>query len=222
MAQPRPPRPPEAEAATQPRALAIQGRATTRAPCGGSVTTGDQGPRRRRRDHKPTGHPRGDGRRDHRPTTRGGGDAARQQAGHPRRRRHGAAKGPRPGDGAATAPRPAADPAMEGPDPARRKPGPAPAAGGGEVDEVRAAGWRRQREREERAWGPKPTSARAQAAAAARTEAGGGGGHRRRPGGWVDGGARSPPSRPAGATRGVALSFPMSSSYNRLISISLI
>ena len=110
-----------------------------------------RGPLRRRRDHGRPWAPAA---------------AARPQADHPRRRRRGtatgrppeaaatrrghgpttlgsgggAAKGPRPGDGAATAPRLAADSAMEGPDPSRRKPGPAPAAGGGEVGEVRAAG----------------------------------------------------------------------------------
>jgi len=124
-----------------------------------------RGPLRQQRDH---GRPRAPAAAERPQADRPpeGRRAARPQADHPRRRRRGtatgrppeaaatrrghgpasrgggsgAAKGPRPGDGAATAPRPAADPAMEGPDPARRKPGPAPAAGGGEVGEVRAAG----------------------------------------------------------------------------------
>ena len=111
-----------------------------------------RGPLRWQRDHGRPWAPGGGGATTGRPATRGatgGATTGRPPGAAATRRGHGpaargggggAAKGPRPGDGAATAPRSAADPAMEGPDPARGKPGPAPAAGVDEVGEVRAAG----------------------------------------------------------------------------------
>ena len=169
------------------------------APCGGGVTTGDHGPRRRRRDH--------------RPTTRGGGDAARPRAGHPRRRRRGAATGRPPEAAEAVRPRAPAPATARPPHPARqqirpwrarirrggsrdqpRRPAAARSAKSGQRDEEGSGRERRERGGRSRlrlGHGPPPPPGRKPAAAAA---TGGG------PGGWVDGGARSPPSRPAGAT----------------------
>ena len=160
-----------------------------------------RGPLRRRRDHGRPWAPAA---------------AARPQADHPRRRRRGTATGRPPEAAEAVRPRAPAPATARPPHPARQqiRPWRARIRRGGSRDQPRRPAAARSaksgqryeegsgRERRERGGrsrlrlghGPPPPPGRKPAAAAA---TGGG------PRGWVDGGARSPPSRPAGATRGV-------------------
>ena len=162
-----------------------------------------RGPLRQQRDH---GRPRA-------PAA-----AARPQADHPRRRRRGTATGRSPEAAEAVRPRAPAPATARPPHPARqqirpwrarirrggsrdqpRRPAAARSAKSGQRDEEGSGRERRERGGRSRlrlGHGPPPPPGRKPAAAAA---TGGG------PGGWVDGGARSPPSRPAGATRGVGV-----------------
>jgi len=138
---------------------------------------------------------RGQGPRHRRLNGQGLKGGAQPRSPHPNRQRRRICIG---ADGGASS-TPTADPAMGGPNPARRRPDPAPTAGGGEARRgCRAGGRRRWRERGE-AWvaGAEPTSAWPWAAATARTVAGIVGGP-----GW-GGGRRCgcPPSRPRERTR---------------------